>query len=218
MYLFQRSDFRIVDTTQVVQFVECWERYYRGDIRLSDSEKVINYFIELNLGHDLTEQNLIRLLRWKDQRMLTHPKKPKDTSVGAPDEPNPRVMRVLEEIKSINGFRKGDVTELDFKKVTKRVFRSGIVWQLFLFHIARPHQWPIADQHVFRVYSALYGAATPKSIENFRAYVQCFNNLAVMFRNELCVNDQDLTSVVEANKRLDNALMAFGQFLSAYDK
>lgn len=214
MYVLQRGDFRVVDPVRVVQFVECWERYYRGDIRLPNSDEVIDYFAELNLGHELSERNLIRLLRWKDQRMLTHPM---HASSGG-QNPNPRVARVLREIQSINRFRKADVSDLDFKNVTQSVFPNGIIWQLFLFHIARPWEWPIADQHVFRSYSVLYSAAAPVNIDTFHTYVRSFNDLADMFRYCLGVNNNDLANVVKANKRLDNALMAFGQFLGTYDR
>src|SRR5436853_7927950 len=100
MFVLNLNGFRAVDTNRVTQFVECWERYYRG----KDQE----YLAELNLGNDLTEQNIARLLRWKDQRMLTHPKKD-----GAP---NLRVTRVLERIDSMNCFRNGNLTAFDFGK------------------------------------------------------------------------------------------------------
>jgi hypothetical protein len=124
MYLLNRDDFRAVDTNCLARFVESWERYYKGN----DDE----YLAELNLGNDLTEQNISRLLRWKDPRFLTHPKK-------AGGGPNPRVRCVLERTVSINRFRHGELTADDFGKITQGIFPTGIIWQLFLFSSGSPN-------------------------------------------------------------------------------
>jgi hypothetical protein len=203
MYLLNRDAFRAVDTNGVARFVECWERYYKGNDR--------EYSNELNIGNDLTEQNITRLLRWKDPRMLTHPRK-------TDGEPNPRVTRVLEQIASLNRFRNGNLTAGDFQRITQNIFPNGIIWQLFLFHLARPADWPIADQHVFRSYSVLFNAAVPDSITAFGAYSKAFLDLAAKFRKCAEIEDNDQAFVVRINKRLDNALFAFGQFLATYDR
>jgi len=203
MYVLNRDAFRGVDTNRVVRFVECWERYYKS----CDHE----YFTELNIGNDLTEENISRLLRWKDPRMLTHPRK-------ADGESNPRVTRVLEQIVSLNAFRKGTVSTDEFQEITQSIFPNGIIWQLFLFHVARPVDWPIADQNVFRSYSVLFNAAVPDSITAFGSYSKTFQELAAKFRRCAEINDNDQALVVRTNKRLDNALFAFGQFLATYDR
>jgi hypothetical protein len=202
MYVLNQDDFRAVDTNCIVRFVECWERYYRGE----DPE----YFAALNLGNDLTEKSITRLLRWEDPRFLTHPKK-------AGGEPNRHVTRVLERKVEINRFRNGDLTADDFGGITQKLFPTGFIWQLFLFHLARPTDWPIADRNVFRSYSVLFNATVPASINSFRAYAETCQKLAATFRSSIGINDADLGRVVTANKRLDNALVAFGQFLSKYD-
>jgi hypothetical protein len=205
MYVLNRNAFRSVDTNCVVPFVECWERYYGAD----DHDR--EYFAELNIGNDLTEQNVVQLLRWKDPRMLTHPRK-------ADGEPNPRVTRVLEQMSSLNRFRHGDLTTDKFQAITHNIFPNGIIWQLFLFHLARPADWPIADQHVFRSYSVLFNAAVPDSIATFASYSKTFQELAARLRRGLGIDDDDQALVVRTNKRLDNALFAFGQFLATYDR
>jgi hypothetical protein len=203
MYVLNRNDFRATDKNRVVEFVECWERYYRGND--------LEYFAELNLGGDLTEQNIMRLLRWKDPRFLTHPKKKGGGS-------NQHVTRVLERMVSINSFRNGYLTVDDFGTITRRIFPTGIIWQLFLFHVARPTDWPIADQNVFRSYSVLFNVTVPNSINSFRSYADAFQELAANLRSAGGIDDADPELVVRANKRLDNALVAFGQFLATYDR
>ncbi|MCH7728701.1 MAG: hypothetical protein IH991_19785 [Planctomycetes bacterium] len=115
MYVLNRDEFRLVDKNRVVPFVECWEKYYDYE---SYDERV--YFEELNLGKDLTEQNVVRLLRWKDPRMLTHPKK-------SDGKPNTRVVGVLEQLAGINGFRNSTLTAEEFQRITEQIFRSGFI-------------------------------------------------------------------------------------------
>ncbi len=203
MYTLNRDAFRSVDTDRIAQFVECWDRYY-------DGYDVAEYLSELNIGSDLTEQNVTRLLRWKDPIWLTHPKK-KDGKA------NPHVVRVLRQLDALNGFRNGELNADEFQAITNGLFPNGIIWQLFLFHVAQPVEWPIADQHVFRSYSVMFGAAAPESIAAFSSYSKKFRELAASFRASVGIDDNDKALVVRENKRLDNALFAFGQFLAAYD-
>ena len=214
MYVLDRAAFRAVDTNRIKEFVECWERFYRGNVHLSNSPELIDYFRELNLSHKLSEENITRLLRWKDPRMLTHPKQESNGRTT----PNPRVERVLAKLDRINQFRSSGLLDGDFAQVTKQVFPTGIIWQLFLFHMAQPWRWPIADQHVFRVHSTLFNAPAPNSIESFRAYADQFHIMSKRLREDLHMDENDLNEVVRANKRLDDALMAYGQFLQKYDR
>jgi hypothetical protein len=146
--------------------------------------------------------------------MLTHPKQESNGSTA----PNSRVERVLGNLDRINQFRNSGLSEGGFAQVTQKVFPNGIIWQLFLFHIAQPWRWPIADQHVFRAHSLLFNLPAPNSIEVFRAYADQFHTTAKRLREDPHVDENDLNAVVRANKRLDNALMAYGQFLQIYDR
>lgn len=204
MYVLDQQAIRSVDTKGIVPFIECWERYYDY---ANDDNRV--YFAEINLDREVTPQNITRLLRWKDRRWLTHPKK-------ADGEPNPRVIRVLDQLGSINGFRNGGLTADEFHAVTQNVFPNGMIWQLFLFHIARPSEWPIADQHVFRSYSLLFKAPAPDSVAAYRSYAKAFRQLTETFRQSAAIQDNTSLDIVKTNKRVDNALFAFGQFLAKY--
>lgn len=203
MYVLDPKSFGGYEADSVSQFVKFWEQFYRGDDK--------SYLAALNLNADLTEDNLINLLRWKSPRMLTHRRQ-------SDGQKNPRVERVLQHALAINSFRNGDISADEFEIVTVAIFPSGIIWQLFLFHVARPVDWPIADQHVFRSYSKLFGRPAPNSIQTFPAYADSFNLLARQFFTDLKVNSEDHYASVAAKKRLDNALVAFGQFLAKYDQ
>lgn len=213
MYTLNKNAFGLVDTNQIQQFVRFWEHYYRDNVNLPKSKTRINYLDELNLESELSEQNIIRLLRWKDQRMLTHPKIGDDSA----QKPNPRVQRVLEKLEEINKFRAGLRSAKNFEDTTNKIFPNGFIWQLFLFHIARPGQWPIADKNVFLAYEKLFKKMKPDNIKSFQqSYSKEFQVLAKKFRNYIKVDDTNIRALVNSNKRLDNAFFAFGQFLNKY--
>jgi hypothetical protein len=115
MFVLKRDEFGVVDRRRIAPFVKCWERYYRG------AEKGFQeYLSQLNLGRDLTNDNIKRLLRWKDARWLTHPMKHNGG-------PNPRVARVLRQRASINAFRKGRLSAKEFTRIVKKIFPSGLI-------------------------------------------------------------------------------------------
>jgi hypothetical protein len=55
MFVLDRAVFRAVDTQRLLAFVTCWEKYYTED----DG----GYFANLNIGHELSQENIIGLLR-----------------------------------------------------------------------------------------------------------------------------------------------------------
>jgi hypothetical protein len=211
MFFLDRNTFRGADQGALESFVQCWERYYRGNVSISPTDlHPIDYFCELNIDSDLTEQNVVRLLRWKDPRMLTHPR-----ITPMASKANPRVARVLKQRDILNSFRHGNVNAEQFMHFSRGIFATGIVWQLFLFHIARPWEWPIADQHVFRAYATLFATPVPQTWSDFTQYKETFARLAKLLPRS---NDAERLAITKRNKRLDSALMSYGQFLLAYDR
>jgi hypothetical protein len=139
--------------------------------------------------------------------MLTHPK--------VDGSNNHRVVNVLANLDAINQFRLGTIKQAAFTQTVASIFHYGIVWQLFLFHIARPWEWPIADQHVFRAHAALFKEAVPQTIAEFEQYKTNFTRLAQTLHD---IQNGGHVEIAQRNKRLDNALMSYGQFLLAYDR
>jgi hypothetical protein len=208
MFCLNRDDFRRRDEAQLAGFVICWERYYRGSVPVSPTDAtLIDYEAELNIQGALTDQNVARLLRWKDPRMLTHPK--------VDGTNNHRVENVLAQLDAINQFRNGILDQQAFAQTTAGIFPNGIVWQLFLFHIARPWEWPIADQHVFRAHAVLFDQPAPQTLADFEQYRNNFAQLAQALPD---IHNGSRVDIVRRNKRLDDALMSYGQFLLAYDR
>jgi len=206
------------DLNKAKQFVDYWGKPYSyAKVKDCNTNEVIYYLEELNLGSRLTENNLKRLLRWKDPRMLTEkilfgPNKGKE---------NIKVFKVLERRNIINRFREGNLEAEEFKKATEGIFPNGFVWQIFLFHIARPFEFPIADRNVFQSFSIHKKTIVPRDWEGYKEYIDYFFQIALaasIITERPKGNEPDLKEIVKELKIVDNALVAFGQFLNSYEK
>ena len=218
MFILNKKQLGKFDLSKAKQFVDYWGKPYSyGSVKDLNTGKVIDYIKELNLGSRLSEQNLKRLLRWKDRRRLTEeilsgPNKGKD---------NIKVLKVLKEQKSINRFRQGDIRVEEFKITTEKIFPNGFVWQIFLFHIARPFEFPIADRNVFRTFLIHKNTMIPKDWTGYKDFMDYFFQIAIfacIIRKKPAGNELDLKEIVKELKRVDNALVAFSQFLNSYRK
>jgi hypothetical protein len=174
-----------------------------GNLNVYDK---ISYIEELNLNNDLTKENIKKLLRWKDPRWLT------DTNPAGKE----KVNRVLNELKDINDFRHGRIERDKFLEKVSGIFRDGFIYRVFLFHIARPDEYPIADQYVFRAYYTLTGKNKPEGFDGYDNYTKFFSDIAERAGIVKPQNRIITTDFVSKLKEIDNALFAFGQFLEYY--
>jgi len=213
MFVLNNEEFGNFDLVNAHEFVTYWNALYIGKpARIVGAEERIDYFSELNMDHALNEENIIRLLRWKDPRRLTHP------ILSGPNEgnPNQQVQLVLESMDSLNGFRDGNISEDDFIEIASQIFPNGHVWTIFLFHICRPVEYPIADQHVFRAFFRHMdvvpcdGQRLAAMWKTYLGYVDYFMGI---FQ---AVHQDPAQDIVQTMKHVDNALVAFGQFLKKY--
>lgn len=209
MYVFDLLDVARFDPRNARRFVDFWSKFYSDTVRILNSEELINYYAELNLTNNLTEENVVRLLRWKDPFLLTHP------SGASSNEPrdNRRVVKVLAKLGSINQFRNNQSSEADMKRAAQEVFQDGIVWRAFLLHIAKPPMYPIADQNVFRACSLHTGLQRDNQTwDTYESYCNYFQQIT-----ESVGVDRTVANVTEL-KRIDNALFEFGKSLNTYDR
>lgn len=220
MFVITSSKLKEFDINKAREFVDYWGGPHAfASVKCYDSDEEVNYIEELNIGNRLTEQNIKRLLRWKDPRMLT------EKILSGPDEgkDNKRVLKVLERRDDINQFRElgiGIGIE-DFQRVTKEIFPVGFVWQIFLFHIARPHEFPIADRNVFKSYSLHKQAKIPENWTEYEDYIDYFFQIAIaanIISEKPQDNEPNLVEIVKELKMVDNALVVFGQFLYSCEK
>ena len=218
MFVITRKILRDFDINKARQFVDYWGKPHTfASVKCYDSDEEVNYIEELNMGNRLTEQNIKRLLRWKDPRMLT------EKILSGPDEgkENKRVLKVLERRDDINQFREFGIGIEDFKRVTKEIFSNGFVWQIFLFHIARPHEFPIGDRNVFKSYSIHKQLKIPENWTEYEDYIDYFFQIAIaanIISEKPQGNESNLIEIVKELKRVDNALVAFGQFVYSCEK
>jgi hypothetical protein len=89
MYVPALTDVEKFDLSNASEFVEFWSQFYSYRVTVFGSEQEIDYFSKLNIGNDLTAENVRRLLRWKDwqrlsERILSGPNKGQE---------NPRVTK-----------------------------------------------------------------------------------------------------------------------------
>ncbi|MEA1945509.1 MAG: hypothetical protein U9N07_09330 [Euryarchaeota archaeon] len=217
MFILNVKQFGEFDFTRAKQFVDYWSKQYSYDsVKAFDSDEVIDYIDELNLGNNLSEQNVKRLLRWKDHRMLTE----KILSGPRKGSENKKVLKVIEKREQINKFRRGEIGVNDFKNETEKIFPNGFVWRIFLFHIARPFEYPLADQNVFRAFSTQKLTKTPEDWDGgYQQYRDYFFQIAIssgIIVEKPKGHELDIKEIVKRLKRVDDALFAFGQFLSSY--
>jgi len=146
----------------------------------------------------LTAENVRRLLRWKDPRLLTH----RILSGPNAGQDNPRVAKVLANLDLINDFRNDQRTETEIRCTAEQVFTDRIVWKAFLLHIARPHIYPIVDRNVFRAWSLHTGLKNEETWETYVAYCNYFRQIT----EALGVDHKKTFESICELKRIDDAI------------
>ncbi len=140
-----------------------------------------------NIGKELTEKSTMELFEWKNGRPLSDLKKQSvyDNYINEVD--------LLSEEAGTN----------DIKSYLNRP--GGAIWRIFWLHCNYPKKFPIFDQHVYRA----------------MAYLNNKNDIEIMSYNPKKVESYVLEYLdfhssfkYEDNKKLDEALWAFGKFLS----
>jgi len=214
MFTLNQEDFHNFDLNNVQNFIQFWEQYYNyTSPNILGLNARIDYATELNIGNPLTIENIIRLLRWKDPRLLTHK--------NGNNIKNPKVNGVLNRIQDLNEFRGGRLTEARFRTITGEIFPNGHVWRVFLFHICKPIQYPIIDRYVKLAFNChvsnnIFDDAwtLEDAWDQYMNYVGYFINIYNALNNN--APPPNNVEGVQALKRVDNALMAYGQFLEKY--
>ncbi|MCK4628553.1 MAG: hypothetical protein KAT56_06090 [Sedimentisphaerales bacterium] len=213
MYVLKPDEFCNYDLSNINQFINLWNRYYDeeapGDV---ENNEAIDYINELNLGNSLTRENIIRLVTWKGQWQTNQ--------ITDFIDNNNDALNKFKDFRNCNPEENGN--ENDFKRFTSRIFHGGTVIRIFLFHICKPYKYPIIDQHVVRTYNCHMNAKFNETLdldrnwEHYLRYRKYFFEIANAYYN----HDDDYEwnqNDTKRLKRIDNALMAFGQFLKKYD-
>lgn len=184
---------KLYSRCSATEFVEFWEGFYRSTI----PDDV--YQANLNIGNELTMENVALLWRWKNQRYGS-----------------PLIGPTQQILGDINAFRRLEsIEEQEERGFWERAYAISprIVWQVFLFHMARPDDYPIFDRHVMRSYTAIttgYLRLNPREANMVCRSYDRFRSSYGGYR------DFFLQMVKETGfppKKVDRALWAFGRHL-----
>jgi hypothetical protein len=216
MFTFKKESLEDFNPKKAKEFIGFWSSYYEETTRIANSDEVIHYLDELNIGHQLTEQNVKRILRWKDPHYLTEIR----LSGKKKGKKNEKVEKVLKNRKAINKFRFGELNSSVFYEISKGIFSDGTVWTAFLFNIARPWEFPLADTNVFEAYKIHKRPMEGKEDWNFyMGYREYFFEVAINageIERQPTGKESNIEKIVENLKKVDNAILMFGKFLKQY--
>lgn len=146
----------------------------------------------------LNPRNLYDLYCWKNGMNLSGPKQQ-------------TVNKLIQELPLINRLKNGGINEEEFERAFSWV---SAIWKIYLRHIMQPDNNPIFDQHVYRAFRYLQDGELIELENNNRIkeeeYFQHYLPFFLDVREQV---DQRFT-----NKEIDDALWAFGKFISDYPK
>jgi len=176
----------------IEKFVEFWKPHYR-QTKYPESQYRENAEVDY-----LEEENLKKLFEWKLGR-----------EIGKTAEKFRRaIYRASPEISSLNDFKHRRLEEQEFLKfLSSKKITEGRIYQPFFFHICRPLEFALYDQHVYRSWQFLVHSEikeVPNDFEEYKRYNEFFSEQA----RKIHAADQ-----WEARRRLDKALLTFGKFL-----
>lgn len=172
------------------EFVLFWMKFYKG-FNTDAYKSVMN-------KHTLKKADLKTLFLWKN-----------NMREGLTKKKERFLEEIGKEIRTINKLRR-EFDDAHFKKTFKD---RGATWILTLRHVIDPNGSPIYDQHVYRSYKYLTDGIIverdeiPKGKKVTAAYDN-YKDFFYRFKHD---------AGCEA-KQTDEALWAFGKFLSQYGK
>jgi hypothetical protein len=217
MFTFKKEALKHYDLKKAKEFVDFWSRYYKETTKKPNTDEVIHYFDELNIGNDLTKENIKLLLRWKDPHYLT------EIRLSGKDKgkKNPQVEKVVNKLEEINNFRSARMDTNGFKKIAEGIFKNGTIWMVFLFNVARPWEFPMADANVFRAYRVQVRESDSKEVnwDLYMGYREYFFEVAInagKIERKPTGKENNIHQIVEKLKKVDNAILMFGKFLKQY--
>ena len=169
-------------------FVDFWEPRYTGARRPYDEH--------IKIGEALSSDDLRSLMVWKAGPRFRE---------QAENVANRVNLQELNQYRNKDGHLDQAAVEQLLSQVAEPATK-GLIWQIAIGHFARPKEIPLYDVNVWIAWLTMTDALTEKWLQrrpttrkNYFAYREFFHGI----RDEGGYED----------RRLDRALMAFGQFL-----
>lgn len=184
------------------EFVNFWESLYPASFQSEKEYRLAEECYSKNVKDvkEITEDNLRALFKWKhgqDWEQASWKKK-----LG--------FQKAIDNLERLNEFkhfqRVTDAQVESFLRFLSRITR-GRIYKPFFFHICRPLEFALYDQHVFRAWQFLIHLGIQEVPDDFEVYKQ-YNRFFAEHVQKIDTDEQ-----WEARRSLDKALMAFGQFL-----
>jgi hypothetical protein len=176
------------------EFIQFWQRYY-NDGKYPEKE----YLFHLKKDCRLMPEDLLYLLEWKNGKPLSKKKQ-------LIYENAKKNLDGLMKYRKLEKFKADYLSEL--YSLVSEIVRTGLIWRIFLMHVARPDVFPLFDQHVYRTYFFLKnGEITDKTLteDDMKLYQEYYSYVTKL---------GDETSL--GLRTIDKAFFAFGKFLKEH--
>lgn len=162
------------------EFVNFWsQRYQYAEEHLYND----------NIGHELTEQRILDLFRWKNGTLLSEKKY------------NSVQQNFVQRREELAQFQ----NDLNVRGFLDKFLEGGAIWRIFWLHCFRPNQYPIYDQHVHRA----MGFIQTGEIEEIPKYgprkIDAYIDRYLPFHAQFAAID---------GREVDKALWSFGKFIN----
>ena len=179
----------VVNTSSLDDFISFWSVQYNYAF-----DDLYDNNIRLN---KLEPENLQQLYFWKNGMRLSSNKEI-------------RVNKIVLHIDVINNLKKHGFDPIIFDQYFSDM---TLIWKIFLIHIICPDEYPIFDQHVYRAYRFINNLpAEPLPESKDKATIKYDNCYRPFYQK---IQDE---ATGFSSKKIDEALWAFGKFLSTYPK
>jgi hypothetical protein len=184
--------FKLVETNSLSDFIKFWQQFY------IDTEKDETLYRPAFGEGLLNDSLLLGYFEWKNQMTLSGPKKQSfNTKIGLK-------LNIINELRTKR--------ESDFSLIQMVFEGVSTIWLIVLAHLINPEQFPIFDIHVFRAYQYIQnGTIDIQEYNNESKRLSLYKDKYLPFIEKLKQNSHTIN-----NKSLDEALWAYGKFLSNY--
>ena len=175
--------------TTLQSFIDFWSSYYNYPLE----KETKHYTIPIS-EQGLTEGSLRLLYEWKNGSILS---KLKDKAF------NEKIIRRLNEL---NNLKSCGIKTID--EVHETCPNLSAIWLIFLTHIIDKESFPIFDMHVYRAFNYLRTGIVLEIPDN--------NEIKLNLYKDYLKYYNQLRSQIKHYKKWDEAMWAFGKFLSRY--
>jgi hypothetical protein len=166
--------------TDIERFVNSWSQQY---------QYAEEHLYNDNIGHELTEQRILDLFRWKNGTLLS--------------------KRKYNSVQQNFVRRRGELAQFENNRHANEFLRNfsegGAIWRIFWLHCYRPNEYPIYDQHVHRAMTFIQAGEKQEIPQYGPRKIDAYLNRYLPFYEQVAALDR---------READKALWSFGKFIN----